>query len=499
MGTQSVITRAVTVAAGRFAPGHLGELTQLVSFEMVDEALAQTRTVQRRVRDLPSRVVVYLLLAACLFPELGYVGVWRKLTEGLAGLAVAAPSAGALAQARRRVGVAPLRWLFDLLRGPAAVPRGRGVWWRGLLVCAIDGTILTVPDSPANLTRLSKGGGHHGGTGYPQVRLLALVACGTRTLIDAVFGPTTKGETTYATDLLASLRAGMIMLADRNFAAGHLAARIAGTGAQFLIRVRTGAGAPKLPVLARCHDGSYHSRFGGVPVRVIDAQINIITTAGRRTGSYRLITTLRDPGRHPADSLVSLYHQRWQIETAYLEIKSTILGGRVLRARTPTGLTQEIYALLITYQLLRTAMADATSTRPDTQPDRASFTTALNTARDLVIQAAGVIAGTTIDLVGTIGRHILAAPIPDRRLRVSPRIVKRAISKYQARGPNIDRTSYRATIGIDILTPHQQPQQPHPSANYTALGLAEYAPCLTLRVRLRPDRNRATCPKLGLV
>ena len=158
MGVQSVITRAVTVAAGRFAPGHLGELTQLVPFEMVDEALAQTRAVQRRVRDLPSRVVVYLLLAACLFPELGYPGVWRELTAGLEGLPVAAPTAGALAQARRRVGAAPLRWLFDLLRGPAAVPRGRGVWWRGLLVCAIDGTIMTVPDTPANLARFTKGG-----------------------------------------------------------------------------------------------------------------------------------------------------------------------------------------------------------------------------------------------------------------------------------------------------------------------------------------------------
>ena len=104
------------------------------------------------------------------------------------------------------------------------------MWWRGLLVCAIDGTILTVPDSPANLARFTKQAGNHGGTGYPQVRLLALVACGTRTLIDAVFGPTTSGETTYAPGLLRSLRAGMIMLADRNFAAGPLAAKIAAPG-----------------------------------------------------------------------------------------------------------------------------------------------------------------------------------------------------------------------------------------------------------------------------
>ncbi|MFC9835372.1 transposase domain-containing protein, partial [Rhodococcus sp. NPDC127530] len=70
--TDSVITRVVTVAGGRFAPGHLGELTRIVGFDMVDAALAETGKVQARVRDLPSRVVVYLLLAAGLFAEVGF-------------------------------------------------------------------------------------------------------------------------------------------------------------------------------------------------------------------------------------------------------------------------------------------------------------------------------------------------------------------------------------------------------------------------------------------
>lgn len=438
------------VAAGRFAPGHLGELTQLVPFEMVDEALAHERAVQSRVRDLPSRVVVYLLLAACLFPELGYPGVWRKLTAGLAGVPVAAPTPGALAQARRRVGAAPLRWLFDLLRGPAAAPHCRGCWWRGLLVCAVDGTTLTIPHGPANLARFTTGGGYHGGTGYPQVRLLALVACGTRTLIDAVFGPTASGETTYAASLLRSLRQGMIVLLDRNFAAAALITAISRTGADALVRVKNGR---NLPVLRRYRDGSCLSVLGRTQVRVIDCQITISTSAGRHTGAYRMATTLLDPARYPAAELIMLYHERWEIETAYLEIKSTILGGRVLRARTPAGIDQEIYALLVTYQLLRTAMADAAATLAGTDPDRASFTIAWQAARDQLIQAAGVIAATVIDLAGTIGRHVLASLLPARRLRISPRIVKRAISKYQARGPRIDRTSYKATLSIDILAP----------------------------------------------
>jgi hypothetical protein len=219
-----------------------------------------------------------------------------------------------------------------------------------------------------------------------------------------------------------------------------------------------------MPVLARYRDGSYLSVLGGLRVRVVDCQITIATTARRHTGHYRLATTLVDHHRYPAADLVQLYHQRWEIETAYLELKSTILGGRVLRARTPAGITQEIYALLVVYQLLRTAMNDATATRPGIDPDRASFTIAFQTARDQLIHAANVIPGTIIDLVGTIGRHVLAALLPARRLRACPRIVKRAISKYQARGSNIDRTSYKATVGIDIIA-LSAPGQPDPPPN----------------------------------
>jgi hypothetical protein len=439
------------VAEGRFAPGHLGELTQQVPFEMVDAVLAETGAVQVRVRDLPSRVVVYVLLAGCLFTELGYRKVWQRLVAGLDGLPVAHPGAAALKQARRRVGVAPLRALFELLRGPAAVASCSGVYWRGLLVCAIDGTTISVPDSAANVTAFGRQSGHHGGSGYPLLRLLAVVCCGTRTVVDAVFGTYRTGESTYAAELMGCLRPGMVLLADRNFAARGLLAQVANAKADLLVRAKTGRGGPKLPVLARHHDGSYLSRFGGVAVRVVEAEITVTTDAGRATSVYRLITTLLDHRRYPAFEIVKLYHLRWEIETAYLELKSGILGGRVLRARTPTGVHQEVYALLVTYQALRTAMVDATNTRPGTDPDRASFTTAVHAARDQLVQAAGIIADTVIDLVGKIGRVVLDDLLPARRLRINARTVKRAISKYNARGPNIDRRTYQATLTIDIL------------------------------------------------
>jgi hypothetical protein len=446
---QSVIHRTITVAPGRFAPGHLGELTQQVPFELVDAALTQTGRVQSRTRDLPARVVVYLLLAGCLFAELGYGQVWQRLCAGLDGLPLATPTVSALTHARRRLGPAPLRALFGLLCGPAPTAATAGVRVGGLLVCAIDGTTLSVADTSANHGRYTTQPGHHGGSGYPLLRLVALVACGTRSLIGVVFGPTSSGETTMTNQLVEHLHAGMLVLCDRNLTTNTLTRQIAATGAHLLGRCKADR---KLPLLGRLHDGSWLSLLGGVRVRVIDAEITIATSAGRASGSYRLATTLTDAHNWPAAALVALYHQRWEIETAYLELKSSILGGRVLRARTPQGIDQEVHALLVCYQILRLAMADATSTQPGIDPDRASFTIALQAARDQLIQAAGVLAATTIDLVGKIGRAVLDNLLPERRLRISPRVVKRAISKYNARGPNINRTSYKATMSIDILT-----------------------------------------------
>jgi len=121
----------------------------------------------------------------------------------------------------------------------------------------------------------------------------------------------------------------MIVLADRGLSSNALLAVITGTGADFLARL---SASRKPPVLRRLPDGSFLSVLGGVKVRIIECQITIATTAGTQTGTYRLATTLLDHRQHPAVELVTLYHQRWEIESAYFEIKKTMLGRRVLRA-----------------------------------------------------------------------------------------------------------------------------------------------------------------------
>ncbi|BCJ70558.1 transposase [Catellatospora sp. IY07-71] len=435
MQQQSAITRTITVAAGAFAPGHLGELTQVLDFDLVDAVAAETGTTQRRVRLLPTRVLIFFVLALALFEPCAYRQVWAKLVAGLRGLAVACPSASALTRARRRVGPKPLRALFEAVCGPVAWPTTGPAFWRGFRTVAVDATTLHVPDRPGTRTRYPKRQGPAMTFSYPYLRLVVLVECGTRALLGAAFGPESAGEHVYARRLLDKLDAGMLLLADAYYDSWKLLADIAATRVQYLCR----SGAGRVPlILTRLSDGSYLSVLGHgrLKVRVIETWVEITHADGVvRTEQWRLITSLLDHTRYPAADLVQLYHQRWQVETTYLSIKSTILDERVLRSHHPADIDQELWALLTVYQTIIRITVDAVDALPDVDYHRASFTVALETARDQVVTAEAVIPppGHAV-LVGAIGQAVQDNLLPARRRqRAKARSRKNPTSKY---GPN---------------------------------------------------------------
>jgi hypothetical protein len=192
---------------------------------------------------------------------------------------------------------------------------------------------------------------------------------------------------------------------------------------------------------------------------------------GSRVGDrYRLITTLLDHHQYPAAALIGLYHERWEIESAYLALRHTLLTGHVLRSQDRPGLEQEIWALLTVYQLLRMAMVEAVETQPGTDPDRASFTTALQTARDQLTAARGVLPTDPTDLPGVIGRAVLATLLPARRRRYSARRVKNATSRYLNRDDGRPAASTRITaLQITVHTPPID-TRPRPRRTYRPAG-----------------------------
>jgi hypothetical protein len=459
------ITRTVTVAAGVFAPGHLGELTRIVPFELVDAVLAETRTCERRLRLLPSRVGVYFVLALALFPRAGYRGVWAKLTAALDEQA-ACPSGKALRDVRRRLGPAPLRMLFGLLAGPLGRPRTPGVHFGRYRTVAFDGCrSIKVPDTAGNRGWLGKLNAALGQTGYPVIQLMTLVETGTRALIGAAFGTPADGELTWARTLLGHLDDSMLVLADRGFDAAAFLSELAGTGAQFLVRIKGGR---QLPIIGRLPDGSVLSLIGAVRVRIITASVTVTCHDGTVYGdTYRLATTLTDHRTYPAADLVGLYHERWEHEITYLALRHTLLTGRVLRSGNPAGLEQEMWALLALYQALRTTVTDAITTVPALDPDRANWQIAVHTAQDLLTGARNVITGTT-DLAGDIGRAVLANLNPPRRPRVSARRVKSPLSRWNKHPPGKPRTCLRIT---DLTTTTLQDHQ--------RVGATHHTPALT--------------------
>ena len=144
-----------------------------------------------------------------------------------------------------------------------------------------------------------------------------------------------------------------------------------------------------------------------------------------------------------------------QHEVTYLALRHTLLAGRVLRSHDPEGLRQEIWALLALYQALRIAITDAVATAPGTDPDRASYQIAVQTAQTLVTGARGVLTAAS-GPAGDIGRAVLASLHPPRRPRVCARRVKSPLSRWNKHPPGKPRTSNRITkITTEINREHQ--------------------------------------------
>jgi hypothetical protein len=380
----------------------VGLLTRAFAPDVVDAAIAATDRGEVRRRLLPARVVVYYVLAMCLFSGQGYEEVMRLLVGGLEWIgrwrrAWTVPSTAAIAKARARLGAEPLRALFDATVHPLATEATRGAWYRGLRLVAIDGAMLDVPDTAENEQRFGRAGSGRGeGQGaFPQVRLVGVGECGTHAIFAVAMDSYSTAEKTLAERILPALHPGMLALADRGFLGIDLWRQAATSGADLLWRANANFALPVLEVL---HDGSYLSRLlpgttaarrGGtaaVTVRVVEYTID----DGRAPEGehYRLVTTLLDPHEAPAAELAELYAQRWEFETALDEIKTHQRGAKVvLRSKYPDGVEQEVWGFLLVHwairDLMHTAALDA-----DIDPDRVSFIRTLRLARRSVTEQA---------------------------------------------------------------------------------------------------------------
>lgn len=370
----------------------LGVIAEKIPLVKVREILAATGRESERERDLPAQVMVYYIIALSLYMRSSYREVLRCLYEGLAWLfgpemTVRVAANSGISQARERLGSAPLRRLYSEVVGPLATERTRGSRYRGWRLVSLDGSTLDVADTASNRSSFGSPSSQHGKGSYPQLRLVSLVENGTHVLFGASFGSYRTGEPELARESLDHLDAGMLCLADRNFFSYNLWRQAAATGADLLWRVKKNL---VLPCRERLADGSYLSRIypsaadrgrdrNGIPVRVIEFKLEGLED--EEEPFYRLLTTMLSPAAAPAEELAALYPERWEIETALGELKTHLRGARmVLRSKTPEGVLQEVYGLLLAHFAVRGLMHEA-ALSADEDPDRLSFLHAVRVVR----------------------------------------------------------------------------------------------------------------------
>jgi Insertion element 4 transposase N-terminal/Transposase DDE domain len=403
----------------------VGVLTKVFPPEVVDRAVAAADAREARRRLLPARLMMYFVLALWLFRgrNCGYGQVMGKLVDGLyhrqrAQVLVAGgrldpagwvdagggrrwrpPNISNLSRGRTKLGPDPVRFLFEEVAGPVGAVEAAGVWCCGLRVISMDGSTTDVPDTEANREVFSGPSNDRREGAFPQVRWLVAAESGTGALIEATFGPYTRGEQSMVADLLDAFTAQMLVLADRNFLSHALVRDVLATGAHILWRASASFALRPIQVL---RDGTYLAelrparRADGPPiiVRVIEYTVHTTpteaatgTAADEATASsevFALVTDLLDVEAYPALDLACVYPMRWGAETVIGHHKTDMGPGMpVLRSQDPEGVAQEMWALFAVYQAtaqLIGAGVDATGI----PPEQISFRHALTAATDTV-------------------------------------------------------------------------------------------------------------------
>jgi hypothetical protein len=344
-----------------------------------------------RQRDLPAQVVVYYVIALALYMQSSYREVLRCLLEGIQWLrdpsaVIRVAGKSGISQARTRLGWEPLRQLHDEVVKPIALPATQGAWYGAWRLVSLDGSTLDVADEKVNEDAFGRPGASRGSSAYPQIRFVSLVENGTHVLFGSQMDAYSTGEITLSKTVLPSLRKGMLCLADRNFFGYELWKQAQTTGADLLWRVKKNM---RLACEQRLPDGSYLSRIypserdwrhktNGRMVRVIDYQLEGVEGA---EPIYRLVTSILDHEKAPAQDLAALYHERWEIETALDELKTHLRGAKiVLRSKTPDLVRQEFYGLLMAHFAIRGLMHEA-ALKANEDPDRLSFLHAVRVVR----------------------------------------------------------------------------------------------------------------------
>lgn len=430
-------------ATAELIPASFASFRESIDPAWIEEALRTTDTATIRRRRLPAEQVIWLVLGMALMRN-------TPIAEIVARLDLALPDAdgnrtvvsSAVSQARARLGAEPLEWLFHRTAMEWAA-QGAVQRWRGLALVAADGTTLRVADSDSNRQHFGsqEAGGGRGTSGYPLVRLVTVMAVRTHILLGASFGPYRHGECAYARALLDGLVERSLVLLDRGYLQADVLVPLVERGHHWLTRTKA---TTKYRVIRRLGPGdelvemnvSWAARAKD-PSLPPTFQARAIRYQRKGFTPKTLLTSLLDPDHFPADELRVLYHERWEIELGYGEIKTDLLERmETIRSKSPEMVTQELWGLLLAYNLIRLEMMRIADDLR-VEPTRISFVAA---AREIRLEwywnAITRTPGAIPKRLATMRDNIRVFVLPPRRPeRLFPRAVKIKMSNYARKRP----------------------------------------------------------------
>jgi len=428
------------VGPGR-ADASFALFAQTLDPQWIDAALQATGAASVRRRKLPAEYVVWLVIGMGLLRDRSIEEVVRHLNLVLPG--VDPPrrrphvTGGAIVQARDRLGDQPLEALFATTAAQWATASADTHRWHGLAVYGVDGAQLRIPDTPDNDQTFGRPQSGRGRAGYPQVRIVALMVLRSHVLAGLAVGACGEGEVTLAASLWPTLPDDSITLVDRGFLSYLLFHQIQASGRnrhwltrakknlQWHVRQRLGPNdcLVDLPVhrtLRRAHPELPET----LPARAIRYH-------RRGFRPHTLLTSLLDPALYPAAEIIALYHERWELEIAFDEVKThTLEREEALRSRAPERVRQEIWGLAIGYNLVRLEMAHVAA-RADLAPRRISYRHALMLIRNFWLTAWLAPPGVLPRRLAALHDELALLLLPPRRAqRRFPRAVKIKMSNY---------------------------------------------------------------------
>jgi hypothetical protein len=422
----------------------LSGLSQVIPQAVLDQALIDAGLGDQKLCPLSHRVMLWVILAMGVLTHLPIRQVYihaRRLR-----LNSKIPSRSNLCEGRQRLGVEPVRLVYERVVHPLATPETPGAFYKGLRLMGFDGTVMDTPDTPANEECFGRSSGGRGDSAFPQLRKISLVELGTHIETALTIGGYHDGEQTLVERLLNRIPTDALLLEDRGFFSYEHWKKLDARGVKLLVRLKSNLVLNRIQSLP---DGSYLSKIypsprhrqrdrEGIVIRVIEYTID----DPQRTGhgeKHRLGTNLLDHDKFPALELACLYHERWEEELVFDEQKTHLDPRRPgkpahFRSQTPQGVEQEVYALSLGHFVIRALMLEAAK-QENLDVDRLSFTNCLRVLQSALPECDSSATASIKQWYDLLLQTMLQQRNEPRRNRANPRVVKRKMSKFAKKRP----------------------------------------------------------------